>query len=108
VAPSLLYATIEVLISGSVQRAGRARLAPGATVASALQAAGGLDFRGGAVPAGELVLRRRSPSSRTVSVYRWQIFDAPSDSWRSFALEQHDVLVFSWSSRPDAARLAGP
>jgi protein involved in polysaccharide export with SLBB domain len=97
------YTKIEVVITGSVQRAGRTRLDPGATVASALHAAGGLAFRARATPAGELVLRRRIPSSRSVSVYRWSIFDAPSDSWRSFPLEQHDVLVFTWSLRGDAA-----
>lgn len=97
------YTQIEVVISGSVQRAGRTRLEPGATVASALQAAGGLAFRAHAIPAGELVLRRRIPSSRTVSVYRWRIFDPPSETWRSFPLEQHDVLVFTWSLRGAAA-----
>ena len=97
------YTKIEVVISGSVQRAGRTRLDPGATVGSALHAVGGLASRGRAIPAGELVLRRRIPSSRTVSVYRWRIFDPPSDSWRSFPLEQHDVLVFSWLVRGDPA-----
>jgi len=97
------YTKIEVVISGSVRRAGRIRLDPGATVGSALHAVGGLAFQARAIPAGELVLRRRTPASRTVSVYRWNIFDAPSDSWRTFPLEQHDVLVFSWSLRGNAA-----
>lgn len=93
------YTRIEVVVSGAVQRSGRARLEPGATVASALRAAGGLAFRREAVPAGELMVRRRLPSSRATSVYRWSIFEGGSDSWRSFRLEQHDVLVFGWSLR---------
>ncbi len=97
------YATIEVLVSGAVERSGRARLEPGATVAAALRAAGGLAFRRDAGPVGELVLRRRLPSSRATSVYRWNIFESDSESWRAFRLEQHDVLVFGWSLRGDRA-----
>lgn len=93
------YAKIEVVVSGAVERAGRARLDSDATVGVALSAAGGLAYRGHATPDGELVLRRRSPSSRSVSVYRWRIFDASAGPWRSFPLEQHDVLVFGWSLR---------
>jgi len=94
---------IEVVISGAVERAGRAILEPGATVATALRAAGGLAYRGNAGPAGELVLRRRLPTSRSVSVYRWNIFEGESALWSSFRLEQHDVLVLDWSLREDVA-----
>lgn len=97
------YAQINVVISGAVKHAGRAALDPGATVATALGAAGGLARRPNAGPAGELVLRRRLPSSRSVSVYRWNIFEDESELWRSFRLEQNDVLVFGWSLRRDVA-----
>ena len=92
-----------MVISGAVERAGRTVLDSGATVAMALRAAGGLAYRRNAGPAGELVLRRRLPTSRSVAVYRWNIFEGESASWRSFRLEQHDVLVFGWSVRDDAA-----
>jgi protein involved in polysaccharide export with SLBB domain len=94
-------ASIEILISGAVGRAGRTHLDAGATIEMALRAAGGLAWRVGARPEGELVLRRRSPRSRTVSVHRWRIFDEPAESWRSFALEHRDVLVFTWSLQPE-------
>ncbi len=97
------YTRIEVVISGAVARSGRAQLEPGATVATALRAAGGLAYRSETVPAGELVLRRRPPTSRLVSVYRWNIFESESQVWGSFPLEQHDVLVFEWSLRGDSA-----
>lgn len=90
---------IEVVISGAVERSGRAWLESGATVASALRAAGGLAWRRDAAPAGRLVLRRRRPDTRAVSVYRWRIFEEQAEPWRSFRLEQHDVLVFEWSLR---------
>jgi protein involved in polysaccharide export with SLBB domain len=97
------YRRIDVVVSGAVRRTGRARLEPGATVAGALRAAGGFAYRPGARPAGELVLRRRLPSSRSVSVYRWNLFEGESETWRSFRLEQHDVLVFGWSIHGDSA-----
>lgn len=90
---------IDVVISGAVKRAGRRALEPESTVAMALSAAGGLAYRSDAAPAGELVLRRRRPTSRSVAVYRWNIFEGEPESWRSFRLEQHDVLVFGWSVR---------
>jgi protein involved in polysaccharide export with SLBB domain len=96
------YSRIEIVVAGAVQRAGRTALEPGATVATALHAAGGLAHRGTSGPAGELVLRRRPPTSRSVSVYRWNIFEGDPESWRSFRLEQHDVLVFGWSVREDS------
>ena len=97
------YTKIEVIVSGAVERSGRARLEPGATVATALRAAGGLAFRDDAVPAGDLLLRRRLPTSRTTSVYRWSIFESSQTSWRSFELQPRDVLVFGWSVRGDSA-----
>jgi protein involved in polysaccharide export with SLBB domain len=97
------YSRINVVVSGAVERSGRTQLEPGATVATALTAAGGLAFRRHAIPIGELVLRRRVPSSRTTSVYRWKIFESESVAWRSFRLQQHDVLVFEWSLRGDGA-----
>lgn len=72
-------------------------------MAAALRAAGGLVYRRNAVPAGELVLRRRVPTSRSISVYRWNIFEGESESWRSFRLEEHDVLVFGWSVREETS-----
>jgi protein involved in polysaccharide export with SLBB domain len=93
-------ASIEIVVSGAVLRAGRTQLDAGATIETALRVAGGLAWRVGARPEGELVLRRRSPRSRTVSVHRWRIFDEP-ESWRSFALEHRDVLVFTWSLQPE-------
>jgi protein involved in polysaccharide export with SLBB domain len=96
------YRKIDVVIFGAVERAGRTALDPGSTVAAALRAAGGLAYRRNAGPAGELVLRRRVPASRSISVYRWNIFEGDSESWRSFRLDQHDVLVFGWSVREDA------
>jgi protein involved in polysaccharide export with SLBB domain len=92
-----------VVISGAVVRSGSSDLEPGATVATALRAAGGFAYRPDARPAGELVLRRRRPASRSISVYRWNIFESESESWRSFPLEQHDVLVFAWSVRGSSA-----
>lgn len=100
---AMLYTRIEVVISGAVERSGRTRLEPGATVDTALRAAGGLAYRTDVVPAGELILRRRVPTTRSVSVYRWCIFGGESSSWRSFPLEQHDVLVFEWSLHRDGA-----
>jgi protein involved in polysaccharide export with SLBB domain len=97
------YEMLEVVISGAVNRSGRTRLEPGSTVATALQAAGGLAYRRSARPAGEIVLRRRLPTSRTVSVYRWSLFEGESQPWRSFPLEQHDVLVFEWLFHDDSA-----
>jgi len=98
---SVRYSEIEVVISGAVERTGRTRLEAGATVATALSAAGGLAYRLHARPDGEIVLRRRTPSSRRVSVYRWRLFEEPQAPWRSFQLEQHDVLVFGWVLRDD-------
>lgn len=95
------YARIEIVIAGAVERAGRTRLDAGATIEAALRAAGGLAYREGARPEGELVLRRRSPSSRSVSVHRWHIFDEPAEAWRSFSLEHRDVLVFTWTLHRD-------
>jgi protein involved in polysaccharide export with SLBB domain len=97
------YTKIDVVVSGAVERAGRTILDPGATVATALRAAGGLAYRRNAGPAGELVLRRRLPTSRSVAVYRWNIFEGESTLWSSFRLEQHDVLVLNWSLREDSA-----
>lgn len=97
------YTRIEVTVAGAVNRSGLARLEVGATVASALRAAGGLAYRQETVPAGQLVLRRRLPSSRSASVYRFRIFEGESEDWRSFPLEQHDILVFEWSPREGAA-----
>jgi protein involved in polysaccharide export with SLBB domain len=91
------HASIQIVIAGAVERAGRTQLDAGATIDAALRAAGGLAYRAGARPEGELVLRRRSPLARTVSVRRWRIFDETPDEWRSFTLEHRDVLVFSWS-----------
>jgi protein involved in polysaccharide export with SLBB domain len=96
------YASIEVVIAGAVARPGRTRLEAGATVDAALQAVGGLAYRGQAHPAGQLVLRRRTPHSRTVSVHRFRIFEGTTGAWRSFPLEQRDVLVFDWSLGDDA------
>lgn len=96
------YARIDVIVSGAVERSGPTRLEPGATVATALRAAGGLAFRRRARPVGELVLRRRLPSSRRTSVYRWNIFESDAGTWRSFQLEHQDVLVFTWSLSGDA------
>jgi protein involved in polysaccharide export with SLBB domain len=93
----MAYASIEIVIAGAVERTGRTHLDAGATIDAALRAAGGLAYRAGARPEGELVLRRRSPRSRTVSVHRWRIFDAPAEAWRSFELEHRDVLVFTWA-----------
>ena len=93
------YSRIRVVVSGAVARSGSTDLEPGATVAMALRAAGGLAYGRDAGPAGELVLRRRLPTSRTTSVYRWNVFEGEPESWRSFPLEQHDVLVFEWSVR---------
>lgn len=101
------YSQIEVVISGAVERTGRARLSGGSTVEAALRAAGGLAHRTHAAPAGELVLRRRAPGTRRVSVYRFRIFDVPPESWRSFPLEQNDVLVFSWSLREGGGPIGG-
>lgn len=97
------YTKIKVVVSGAVEHAGRTDLDPEATVATALRAAGGLAYRRNAGPAGELVLRRRLPTSRSVSVYRWNIFEGEAELWRSFRLEQNDVLVFGWSARGDSA-----
>lgn len=91
------YAQIEIVIAGAVERPGRTRLAAGATVDTALGAAGGLVYRSHGRPEGQLVLRRRLPSSRVVSVHRFRLFDEAPGSWRSFPLEQHDVLIFDWS-----------
>jgi len=101
-AVAMRYTKINVVVSGAVKRTGRTALDPGATVATALGAAGGLADRRNAGPAGELVLRRRLPTSRSVSVYRWNIFEGESELWRSFRLEQNDVLVFGWSVRSGA------
>jgi protein involved in polysaccharide export with SLBB domain len=97
------HALIEIVISGAVERAGRASLEPGATVETALRAAGGLAYRASGVPDGRLVLRRRSPSSRRISVYRWSLFEGAGRAWRSFPLEPHDVLIFGWELREDLA-----
>ena len=48
------YTKIEVVISGAIERAGRTRLDPDATVGTALAAAGGLAYRAHASPDGEL------------------------------------------------------
>ncbi len=101
------YSRINIVVSGAVRRAGRADLEPGATVATALRAAGGLAYLRDAAPTGELVLRRRLPTSRSVSVYRWNIFESESEPWSSFPLQQHDVLVFGWSLRGESARPSG-
>lgn len=98
------YARIEVVIAGAVERAGRRGLPPGSTVESALRAAGGLARRDDAGPTGELVLRRRPPHERSVTVYRWNVFEDDWSAWTSFRLEQHDVLVFGWDVREDATR----
>ena len=100
---AMRYTKIHIVVSGAVKRGGRTTLDPGATVATALGAAGGLAYGRNAGPAGELVLRRRLPTSRSVSVYRWNIFEGESELWRSFRLEQNDVLVFGWCLRGDAA-----
>jgi hypothetical protein len=96
------YARIEVVVSGAVNRSGRAHLEAGSTVDTALEAAGGLAYRAGARPAGGLVLRRRAPSSRSVVVHRFRLFEGGAQPWRAFPLEQHDVLVFEWSLAPEA------
>lgn len=90
------------MVSGAVQRAGRQALEPGATVTTALHAVGGLAYRGGSAPAGRLVLRRRLPTSRAVSVYRWNLFEGEAELWSSFRLQEHDVLLFEWAVRGDA------
>jgi len=90
-------ATIEIVVAGAVERVGRMRLEAGATVRVALEAAGGLAYRPGARPAGHVVLRRRAPSSRTVQVRRWNLFDDDPRAWESMRLEHRDVIVFAWS-----------
>jgi protein involved in polysaccharide export with SLBB domain len=90
-------ATIEIVVAGAVERVGRMRLEAGATVQVALEAAGGLAYRPGARPAGQIVLRRRAPSSRTVHVRRWNLFDDDPRAWESTRLEHRDVIVFAWS-----------
>jgi len=90
-------ATIEIVVAGAVARVGRMRLESGATLRIALEAAGGLSYRPGARPAGQIVLRRRAPSSRTVHVRRWNLFDDDPRAWESTRLEHRDVIVFAWS-----------
>jgi protein involved in polysaccharide export with SLBB domain len=90
-------ASIEIVVAGAVERVGRMRLEAGATVRVALEAAGGLAYRPGARPAGQIVLRRRAPSSRTVQVRRWNLFDDDPRAWQSARLEHRDVIVFAWS-----------
>jgi protein involved in polysaccharide export with SLBB domain len=90
-------AWIEIVVSGAVERGGRLRLTPGATLRTALEAAGGLAWRPGARPEGGVVLRRRAASARRVEVRRWNLLEDPPRAWQSTRLEDRDVIVFAWS-----------
>jgi protein involved in polysaccharide export with SLBB domain len=88
---------IRVIVSGAVRSGGPLELSAGATVETALRAAGGLAYRPHARPEGQLVVRRRAPTQRRVEVHRWNIHEDERERWASFRLEHHDVLVFGWS-----------
>lgn len=88
---------IEIVVAGAVERVGLLRLEAGATLRAALEAAGGLAYRPGARPEGQVLLRRRGPSSRQVLVRRWNLFEDDPHSWQSARLEHRDVIVFAWS-----------
>jgi len=88
---------IRVIVSGAVESSGPLELEPGATLAAALRAARDLAWRPHARPAGQLVLRRRRPTSRRVEVRRWNIFEEGRETWGAFALEHRDVVIVGWS-----------
>ena len=69
-------ASVEVVMRvGASITVGALRLEAGATLRVALEAAGGLAYRRGARPEGPLLLRRRGPTSRSVHVRRWNLFE---------------------------------
>ncbi|HEX5067589.1 MAG TPA: hypothetical protein VFY49_15830 [Myxococcota bacterium] len=90
-------ASIEIVVTGAVERGGRLRLEAGSTLRVAIEAAGGLAYRPGARPEGALLLRRRGPTSRQVRMLRWDLFRDDPHAWESARLEHRDVIVVAWS-----------
>jgi protein involved in polysaccharide export with SLBB domain len=87
-------AKVDVIVNGAVERVGHQLIDSPATVAAALQAAGGLANRERMRPSGVITVRRPL-GNRKVDVWRFHLSD-PDPQWKSFELQQGDLVVFQW------------
>ena len=92
-------AKVDVIVSGAVERVGHHLVDCPATVAAALQAAGGLANRERMRPSGFITVRR-PVGNRKVDVWRFHLSDSDG-RWESFELQAGDLVVFQWFLESD-------
>lgn len=84
---------IDVIVAGAVVRGGHHLLQPAASIATAIETAGGLARKPEMWAAGPLTVRRPLGDHK-VDVWRFHL-DEPQ-AWASFELQSGDLVVVQW------------